>query len=219
MSQVLRERYEKHHRDGKRYGFTFGSENRVRFLERALEGTKTVLDLGCRDGTLTSRLTRDERFTIGLDIDFAALKSAAQERHLNVAQVNLWSGLPVRSNSVDAVVAGEFLEHCPDPWFIAKEVARVLVPEGIFVGSVPNATRLKNRLRVLGGAPLEIDRTHLHSFSASALRGCLLEAGFEVTLDFCESRFLRISPRLMANTIMFSAVRTVRTKETVGVGL
>ncbi len=205
MSRSTRERYERHHDEGGRYGFTFGGEERLLLLRAALAGSRRVLDLGCRDGTLAQRLGLDPAGVVGLDIDGVALGRARREKGLSVVQADLWAGLPVRSRSVDAVLAGEFLEHCPDPWSVAREVARVLVPGGVFVGSVPNATRLKNRIRFATGRPVEIDRTHLHSFSPSSLVSCLGEAGFDVSVRFCESRFIRIWPSLVANTMVFRA--------------
>lgn len=206
MSRWVRQTYETHHRDCDRYGHTFGSEERLRILRGALAGARTILDLGCRDGTLATRLDPGGT-VVGLDIDFVALQIAARRGSMRVAQADLWGGLPVRSRSCDAVIAGEFLEHCPDPWSMAREVARVLTDDGVFTGSVPNAIRLKNRLRVALGGPIELDRTHLHSFSPRTLRECLQEAGFETRITLCESRFLPLFPSVTANTIVFSARR------------
>jgi SAM-dependent methyltransferase len=201
MSRSIQQRYEAHHRDGSRYGYTFGASERLNLFRTALADANAILDLGCRDGTLAGRLSIGDR-TVGLDIDLVAL-GRAQEHLPRVVQANLWSGLPIRSECVDAVLAGEFLEHCPDPWFVAREIARVLVASGRVVGSVPNASRLKNRIRFLLGAPVELDRTHLHSFTPATLRDCLSEAGFDVAVTYCESRFLRLHPKLMANTMVF----------------
>jgi hypothetical protein len=73
----------------------------------------------------------------------------------------------------------------------------------MFVGSVPNAFRLKNRLRFLFGRPPETDPTHLQLFSPGELE--LLLGDFnDVRLDFVASRFLRVHRRLFANDIVFA---------------
>jgi hypothetical protein len=73
----------------------------------------------------------------------------------------------------------------------------------MFVASVPNFYRLKNRLAFLAGRPLDHDPTHLHVFAPRDVEALL--AGFEdVRLDFAASRFLRLSPRLFANIVVFS---------------
>ena len=45
--------------------------------------------------------------------------------------------LPIRSNTYDAVIATQVLEHCHTPHRVAEEVHRVLRPGGLFVVSVP----------------------------------------------------------------------------------
>jgi hypothetical protein len=81
---------------------------------------------------------------------------------------------------------------------------RVLRPGGTVVGSVPNAFRLKNRLRFLLGRKPEDDPTHLHMFSPDEVRSLL--GGFEEPrLRFIAGRFVALHPRLFANDIVFSA--------------
>jgi 2-polyprenyl-3-methyl-5-hydroxy-6-metoxy-1,4-benzoquinol methylase len=65
--------------------------------------------------------------------------------------------LPFGNSSFDAAIAGELLEHLPKPDAVLDQVARVLSPDGLLVASVPNALRLKNRLRFLMGRPPEAD--------------------------------------------------------------
>jgi SAM-dependent methyltransferase len=96
-----------------------------------------------------------------------------------------------------------------NPEFVIQEVRRVLKPGGLFVGSVPNGYRLKNRLTFLAGGRFDSDPTHLHLFSPDDLRRLLADAGFaDVQLTFRESRFLRLHPRLFGNTMLWRARRT-----------
>ena len=85
--------------------------------------------------------------------------------------------LPFGDASVDVVVAGETLEHMPYPPVFLGEVRRVLTAGGLFVGSVPNTSRYRNRIRVLSGGPIDTDPTHLQFFSLAAL-GALLSSSF-----------------------------------------
>ena len=114
--------------------------------------------------------------------------------------------LPFDDASFDVVVAAELLEHLRRPDHLVAEIARVLRPGGTIAGSVPNAYRLKNRLRALRGRPIEQDETHEHLFRAGDVLRLL--NGFESPrLKFVVGRFVRLHPRQFANVIVFSGQR------------
>ena len=74
------------------------------------------------------------------------------------------------------------------------------------MGSVPNAFRVQSRLRFLRGRPPEDDPTHLHMFSPGQMNALL--AGFsDVRIEFVGGRYRRLSPRLLARDLVFSARR------------
>lgn len=81
--------------------------------------------------------------------------------------------LPFTAGAFDVVVAGETLEHMPYPSIFLAEVRRVLAARGLFVGSVPNAYRYRNRLNVLRGRSIDTDHTHLQFYSLNSLRSAL----------------------------------------------
>jgi 2-polyprenyl-6-hydroxyphenyl methylase/3-demethylubiquinone-9 3-methyltransferase len=57
----------------------------------------------------------------------------------DIRQTDL-SNLDAPSESFDAVLSLETLEHCPDPYRFVRELHRVLKPEGQLVLSCPSAT-------------------------------------------------------------------------------
>lgn len=200
-------RYAAHHRSRGR-DFVFGGTERAELVRAAVGGPgRRVLDVGCRYGALTRAYAAGNE-VVGIDVDRDALAEAAK-----LGIETIWADadepLPFADESFDAVVAGEVLEHLRDPAGLLVEARRVLRPGGTLVGSVPNAFRLKNRLRFLAGRDPEADPTHLHLFSPARLRDLL--AGFDdVRLAFVASRFLRLHPRLFGNAVVFSARRPPR---------
>jgi SAM-dependent methyltransferase len=166
-----------------------------------------TLDLGCRDGSLASALDLPSERTIGIDIDPEALRTSATSGVFNTCRGDLWGPLPFRTESLDLVVAGEIVEHVPFPSDLVAEVARVLRPGGRFVGSVPNAFRLKNRLTFLRGAWFEADPTHLRQFSPEMLRTMLLAYFTSVRITPCVGRWASTWPRMLGNDLVWSAVR------------
>ncbi len=200
--EKLNARYREHHRSSRSEDFVYGGADRARLFGELVGGPgRTVLDLGCRYGALTRSYVEGNTVT-GVDVDRDALAEAAKlgiETHWADAE----QPLPFADASFDVVVAGERLEHVRDAGAVVSEARRLLRPGGTFVGSVPNAFRLKNRLRFLAGRPPESDPTHLGMFRPADVRALL--GDFEdVRLELISSRFLRLHPRLFANDIVFA---------------
>jgi SAM-dependent methyltransferase len=205
LKEELARIYERHHRAVRGAGFAFEGALRAAFFASHIGAGKRLLDLGCRDGTMAAQ-QRGGNAVTGVDIDRAAL-GRAEALGIDTVWADISEPLPFKNSSFDAAIAGEVLEHLPNPEAVLDEVARVLTPDGLLVGSVPNAFRLKNRLRFLIGRPPEADVTHLQHFSPERLGRALDRrfARWEVT--FAASRFLRLSPRLFGNSILFVARR------------
>ena len=181
----LQERYEEHHRERRDEGeFVFVPE-RIPFFQEAIGSGRRVLDLGCRAGALTRHFLDGNR-VVGLDVDRAALARAAA-LGIETVEADVEQPLPFEDGSFDAVVAGELLEHLQFPDALVAEARRVLCPEGVFVGSVPNAFRLQSRLRFLRGRSPEDDPTHLHLYSPRDVRGLLADFS-EVRLEYLGGR-------------------------------
>jgi SAM-dependent methyltransferase len=195
--------YRRHHSRGAKYGFTFGGQQRVDWFKQHVGTGLKLLDLGCRDGTLTAEYAPGNE-VIGVDIDDAALERCRQRLGIETLQLNLNSErLPFADGSLDVVITAEILEHLQFPDDAVAEVHRVLAPGGLFLGSVPNSFRLKNRLRFLMGRDFELDPTHLHHFSPGSLRK--LVSRFTATQVQCIcSRYLWFSPSLMGNDMVWA---------------
>lgn len=171
---TIEEVYREHHRARERYGFVFGGDLRASLIAQAIGQGRKILDLGCRDGSLT-RFYNAGNQVYGVDVDIEALSLCRTQLKIPVLLCDLNEGLPFKNASFDAVVAGEVLEHLPYPWMLVREVHRVLKTGGIFVGSVPNAYHWRKRLRFVTGKDLEEDPTHLRLFNQDILRRMLEE--------------------------------------------
>jgi SAM-dependent methyltransferase len=198
----LSERYGEHHRTAREREFVYAGQERADLFRRYVDGPgRRVLDLGCRYGALT-RAYVDGNEVVGVDVDREALAEAAK-LGIETRWADVDEPLPFEDASFDVVAAGELLEHVRDPERLTDEILRMLRPGGTFVGSVPNAFRLKNRLRFLLGRKPEDDPTHLHMFSPDEVRA-LLRRFEQPELHFIAGRFVRLHPRLFANDIVFA---------------
>ena len=198
----LDRRYQEHH--AHRREFVFGADERAGLMRELVGGPGlAVLDLGCRTGALTQHYAKGN-WIVGVDVDRRALELAKERLGIETVWADIEDELPFADDSFDVVVAGEVLEHLADPAAAVENVHRVLRPGGRFVGSVPNAFRLKSRLRFAAGRHPETDATHLQLFTPNTLER-LLSSFDEVTIQFAVGRYVRWHPRLMARVQVFSA--------------
>jgi 2-polyprenyl-3-methyl-5-hydroxy-6-metoxy-1,4-benzoquinol methylase len=201
----LEKRYRNHHRERRSPEFVYGGQERAGLFRDLVGGPGLrVLDLGCRYGALT-RAYLEGNEILGLDVDREAL-AEAEKLGIETRWADVEQPLGLDDGSFDVVVAGELLEHVRDPESLVAEVRRVLKPGGHFVGSVPNAYRVKNRLRFLLGRAPEQDPTHLHMYSPAQVHA-LLHQWDDVELRFIAGRLVPLSARLFANDVVFSARR------------
>jgi methionine biosynthesis protein MetW len=200
--EQLSDRYAEHNRVERGRGFIFAGPEREALFRRYVDGPgRRVLDLGCRDGALTEAYAAGNE-VVGVDADREAL-GEAERRGIETHWADLDQPLEFEDASFDVVVAGELLEHLRDPQRVAAEIHRVLRPGGTFVASVPNAYRLKGRLRFLAGRAPESDPTHLQMFSPDDVRA-LLSRFEQPELHFIAGRLVPLHARLFANDIVFA---------------
>src|SRR3989344_1684280 len=144
---ALDKTYRLHHESGGRYDRSLFKDTRGHFLRTRIGKEKRVLDIGCRDGVLTSTYSAGNDVT-GVDIDGKALQTAKDNLGIKTMQFDLTEDWPLSDNSFDFVVAGEVLEHLYFPERVVERIARVVKADGALLGSVPNAFSLINRVRL-----------------------------------------------------------------------
>ena len=212
----LEEIYRNHHIRGKRYGYLYCQGARGPYLRNWIGVGKKVMDLGCRDGELT-KFYREGNDVLGVDIDRHALDLAQDKLGIETQWLNLNEEFPDQKNAFDAVVACEVMEHIFYTQKLLDNVCRSLKPGGIFVGSVPNAFRFRNRLKFLVGEEFEKDPTHVHMFSHQKLHNILSHAFTKIEIVPLEGKilpFLKVSQyttpllnRLFGRDLLWKAIK------------
>lgn len=95
-----------------------------------------VLDLGCGDGAWINILKKSGRNVIGVDISIKSLHIAKNASDLLICSDAHF--LPFESNSFDAIIMIEVIEHLSNPILALKEVHRVLTNGGRLILTTPN---------------------------------------------------------------------------------
>lgn len=195
---LLEDLYRKHHETKGRYGYLFCHGGRVPYLKTWIGTGKKILDLGCRDGMLTQAYSQGNE-VVGVDVDQKALEMIQKRLGIKTHWLDLNSEWIFPTESFDVIIACEIVEHLffLDAFF--ERVADTLKPGGLFLGSVPNAFRFRNRMKFLLGNEFETDPTHVRSFSYQKLQKTLSPFFNQVEIVPIQGRifpFVPVSPRL-----------------------
>jgi len=182
-------------------------ELRRAFLLKHVAPQATVLDVGCGAGEFSAALSEAGAQPIAVDVAREALRRARER--VSDLDARLWEPgepLPLADATVDAVWAGEVVEHVADvaPWL--SELRRVLKPRGTLLLTTPNhgpGTLLRLALSPSAfAAHFEPRSDHVRFFSPRTLRELLDDLGFDVA----ELRTAG-GPPVMRSTILVRAVR------------
>jgi len=130
----------------------------------------SVLDLGCGTGAVLNDLSEFSN-PIGLDMSQVAL-GFCHTRGLSHLVVGRGEHLPIRNESVDAVVALDVFEHIEDHAAAFAEASRVLKPGGALVLSVPAFMSL--------WGPHDVALMHFRRYRRAEVASRLEAAGLKV---------------------------------------
>lgn len=124
-SATLEDARRQHPDHVQRYDFALG----------ALAPKSRVLDVACGIGYGSEVLSEAGHVVIGADVSYEALMSA-RTRSRRIVQADARK-VPIRSESIDAIVTFETIEHMAEPKRFVSEMARVLTPNGLLILSTP----------------------------------------------------------------------------------
>jgi SAM-dependent methyltransferase len=159
---------------------------------------KLILDMPCGRGFYLNMFRYVSNCTIiGAELEWDVIKKAqANVGHLDIPlhNANLYQ-LPYASNTFDAVILSEILEHIDDDVAGLKEAYRVLKPGGVVAITVPNANYpfwwdpINKSLETLFNTHIQhgplagIWANHVRLYTQNELRNSVEMAGFTVEAE------------------------------------
>lgn len=121
----------------------FGNTKKLRFVLESLEchaqhlgRPPVVLDFGCGNAAAAGQYLADgRRRYYGVDIHEPSLEHA---RRICTRENTFFGQEIPKGIAFDVLVYADVIEHLDDPYDVLQEHVRLLAPDGILVGSVPN---------------------------------------------------------------------------------
>ena len=141
----------------------------------------TALDFGAGTGSLTRRLRQSGRFNRVVAAD---LMDAPPDLPSDWIRGDLNESLSIADSSFDCVIAAEVIEHLENPRAVAREIFRLLKPEGCVILSTPNNESWRSILSLTfrGHHVAFLDSSypaHITALLRADVSRILVEAGFE----------------------------------------
>ena len=174
------------------------------------EKVRAVLDAGCGRGDNLATLWDSHRppLLAGFDfspqiVQFALRRFQARSSPRPLLLVCDVQNLCFQDSVFDVVLGTELLEHVPDDRRSLREIRRVLVPNGLFLGSVPGHQPGRAMAEVPVGAMVGreswdgMQDGHFRRYSFDGLKERLAEAGLPLEAHYTRGkRFYRLSQKL-----------------------
>lgn len=137
----------------------------------------TALDMGCGKGTACIFLQSHFSKVYAVDLDSYLIPEAKKIADFSKIDLN-FERLPYKNKSLDLVTAFQVIEHLENPFFVMREVHRVLRKGGLFVMSVPNPFQITHRIKFLFSGnltPYRTDNNHLLFLTRDTFQKTYLE--------------------------------------------
>jgi len=160
-------------------------------LSNLPSGINTVLDVGCGNGWVAAELCRRDIQVISMDIStrnpIKSLQNTPSKNHAGlVADVY---HLPIKSKSIDCVIAAEIIEHTPDPRLFIEQLLKVVKPGGRIIITTPYNETIKYHQCVHCNRPTP-SHAHLHSFNENNFDHFLPSSGINWSYQIFSNRYL-----------------------------
>jgi SAM-dependent methyltransferase len=151
-----------------------------------------AVDIGAGNGIVSYALARDGWRTVAIEPDpsdlvgAGAIRKLATETSVSIdVREAVGEGLPIPSGEANLVIARQVLHHAADLPAFAREIARVLAPNGLLVSARDHVISGPEQLQpFLDKHPLHYLYGGENAFTLNDYRTALTDAGLHIEQEF-----------------------------------
>ncbi|MGI9550729.1 MAG: class I SAM-dependent methyltransferase [Aurantibacter sp.] len=189
------------------------NHDRPEMLAFLPKGCKTLLDVGCGEGTFAGYLKNREKLEAwGIELMEGPGREA--EKRLDKVFIgpceNFIEELP--NNFFDVIYCNDVLEHLVDPYTVLSVLKNKLTHRGVVISSIPNIRYhdafkkvwLKKRWEYEGHGIF--DKTHMRFFTKSSIAKMYADQGYEILSHQGINRTRSLKPYLYNIPFFFTAM-------------
>jgi 2-polyprenyl-3-methyl-5-hydroxy-6-metoxy-1,4-benzoquinol methylase len=156
------------------------AKERSQFIKSVLKKGSKIIDFGSNHNALTKFFV--EYYTVtAVDFGEENLKIVKERLGVNTIVYDLNKDISLLGKGKwDVVIMSEVLEHLFFPEKKVPEIAKLIKPNDVFVGTIPNGFSLKNRIRLFFNKPegaTMSEPTHVTHFNYKKIKR-ILEQNF-----------------------------------------
>ncbi|MBM1106408.1 class I SAM-dependent methyltransferase [Aurantibacter crassamenti] len=177
------------------------------------EGCKTILDIGCGEGSFANHIKEKENLEAwGIELMQDPGKEA--EKKLDKVFIgpceNFIEELP--DNYFDAIYCNDVLEHLVDPYTVLSILRTKLTDRGVVISSIPNIRYHDAFKKIILQKKFEyeghgiFDKTHLRFFTKSSIAKMYEDLGYQIVSHEGVNRTRSLKPYLYNIPFFFTAM-------------
>ncbi|MCF6271317.1 MAG: class I SAM-dependent methyltransferase [Melioribacteraceae bacterium] len=152
--------------------------DKIDLIKKAIpKDVKSIVDIGCGDGTISNELNKDFDI-VALDRSLNALKFVKSKK-INVSA----DYLPLKANSIDLVFSSEMIEHLPDEIFVKANNEMKRVSKKYLFLTFPNNENIKKQVTECPKCLYKFNKSyHLRTINLELIKKTFPE--YKVNLTF-----------------------------------
>ncbi len=186
---------------------------RPEMLSLLPKNTKTVLDIGCADGSFAFSVkdtSNAEVWGIEYMEDQAFIASKKIDEVLTGTVEDVLIDLP--EDYFDVIYLNDVLEHLVDPYSILKRLKSKLKNNGVIISSIPNIRYHKAFMSLIFKKDWDykdhgvLDRTHLRFFTKKSIKKMYNNAGYTIVSHHGINPSKSIKPWIYNILFLFTAL-------------